>query len=208
MAQRSYQLSVDTIQGSKKFYYFTGTTVAYPIDGGLGGYLHRVIVNKGITGTITLIDQASANSATKLLNDQASSTSETIIYAGSFAAQPAYPRRLSILPGGTTGDVAACSITVYGTDWEDVEISEAFAFLANASTATNGTKRFKTVRKIVIPAQDGAGATWDVGERAGDTIGIMTNPTVDTVRDYEIGLAEGLSIEASAATDVTISYLE
>ena len=42
---------------------------------------------------------------------------------------PPYPRNLVITPGGTTADVAACSITVAGTNIADEAISEDFAFL-------------------------------------------------------------------------------
>jgi hypothetical protein len=55
------------------------------------------------------------------------------------------------------------SITVNGTNFADEPITEAFAFLANATDPTVGVKAFKTITSIVIPAQDGAGATFDVG---------------------------------------------
>lgn len=83
---------------------------------------------------------------------------------------PDVPRSLSITPGGTTADVKACTIMVYGTDYAGNEISEGFAFLENASTATAGVKAFKTVTRMVIPAQDGAAATFAVGR--GNKLGL------------------------------------
>lgn len=74
--------------------------------------------------------------------------------------QPVCPRNLSITPGGVTADVKEGSVTVYGTNFADEAISEAFAFAANATAATVGSKAFKTITSMVIPAQDGAGATF------------------------------------------------
>ena len=202
MSEQRIRLNINDAIGSEKLYYFTGTTADYIIDNVC--YLKRVNVNKGITGTITLVDQAAAESGSKILNDQATSTAETILTTVDFAAQPAYPRRLVITPGGTTADVAECEVTVEGTDWDNASISETFAFAENASTATNGSKRFKTVNRITFPAQDGNSATWDVGERAGDTISILTNPTVETNKEFGLPLNEGLCITASSASNVTI----
>lgn len=75
---------------------------------------------------------------------------------------PVAPRNLVVTPGGTTADVKASSVTIYGTNMADEPISEAFAFAENASAATVGAKAFKTVTSIVIPAQDGAAATFAV----------------------------------------------
>lgn len=74
----------------------------------------------------------------------------------------AVPSNLKITPGGTTTDVAEMSITVTGTNILDEVITEAFAFAANASSATVGVKIFKTVTGISVPAQDGAAATFAV----------------------------------------------
>lgn len=83
---------------------------------------------------------------------------------------PPYPRNLIITPGGTTADVKAMSITVAGTNMVGMPITETFAFLANATAATVGTKAFATATLISIPAQDGAGATFTV--TWGDAIGL------------------------------------
>ena len=90
-------------------------------------------------------------------------TSTGSITVTTFLAQPDVPRTLSITPGGTTADVAASTVTVNGTNIFGKTISEGFAFAANASTATNGTKAFKTVTSIVFPTQDGDAATFNVG---------------------------------------------
>jgi len=101
-----------------------------------------------------------------ILSANAGNTSAAAASATTFVAQPDVPRNLVITPGGTTADVAACTINVVGTDFHDESINEDFAFLANASTATTGSKAFKTVTTVSFPAacEDSPfGATWSVG---------------------------------------------
>ena len=111
---------------------------------------------------------------------------------------PPYPRNLIITPGGTTGDVAACNITVTGTNIADELITEDFAFLANATGATTGTKAFKTVTGISIPQQDGAGATFTVGfgELLGLPIMLAEKTLVFALDDGFIMTAPALTVDA------------
>ena len=102
--------------------------------------------------------------------DGQESAADAVTTVTEFLAQPPYPRNITILPGGTTDDVKAASITVNGTNIANQAISEAFAFLANATEAKVGAKAFKTITSVVIPAQDGASATFDVGW--GDKLGL------------------------------------
>jgi hypothetical protein len=86
--------------------------------------------------------------------------------------QPDVPRNVVINPDGTTADVAAGNITVQGTDIEGNEISEDIAVVANQAhdTVSTGSKAFKTITAITIPAQDGAAATFLFGY--GDKLGL------------------------------------
>lgn len=97
--------------------------------------------------------------------------------------QPSCARNLVITPAGTTASVKAGNVTVYGTNMADEAISEAFAFLAAANSATTGAKAFKTVTSVVIPAQDGAGATFAVttGAKLGLPFKLAKNPCVKAV---------------------------
>jgi hypothetical protein len=106
--------------------------------------------------------QSVASDADGILDGQASSAT-LVTTVTTFLKQPPYPRNITILPAGTTTDVKAMSITVNGTNFADEAITEDFAFLANATDATVGVKAFKSVTSVVIPAQDGAGATFDIG---------------------------------------------
>ena len=134
------------------------------------------------------ITNPAAAAADDVLSDDAGNTSAAAATQTTFDAQPDVTRNLSITPTGTTADVAACTITVSGTDFHGQSISEDFAFAENASTATVGSKAFKTVTSVAFPAacEDSPfGATWDVGygeklglKRCMDSAGHMVQTTV------------------------------
>jgi hypothetical protein len=112
-------------------------------------------------------------SSTAVLNAYAGPTSAAALSITSGFSQPDQPRNLSITPGATTSAVAACTVTVSGTDYLNNSISEAFAFLNNASTATVGAKAFKTITSIAWAAscEDGSfDANWFIGP--GEKIGV------------------------------------
>ena len=106
--------------------------------------------------------QAVIADADALLDGQATAA-DAVTVADEFLAQPPFARSITILPGGTTTDVAAGNITVDGTNINDEVITEDVAILANATTAVETVKAFKTVTKVTFPIQDGAGAVYDVG---------------------------------------------
>lgn len=117
-----------------------------------------------------------------------------------FVAQPDVPRNLVITPGGTTGDVESCVITVTGTNIRNKVITETFTFAANASTATTGAKAFKTVSSVAWPANCESGAfaaTWSVGW--GEKLGLKT--CLDNAGDILFSLLNGAK-EATAPTMV------
>lgn len=100
-------------------------------------------------------------------------TSAATVTLSSFTAQPDVPRNLTITPGGTTGDVESCVITVNGTNYFGRSISETFTFSADASSAQTGNKAFKSVTSVVWPANcesGGYAATWSIG--VGEKIGL------------------------------------
>ncbi len=112
--------------------------------------------------------------------------------------KPDYPRNIVITPGGTTADVAAMSITVAGKDCDGGAITEDFAFAANAATATTGNKAFAEITSVTIPAQDGAGATFDFGTGAKLGIGRCFEGTPAMIKARAAGSNE--------ATAPTIAY--
>lgn len=78
-------------------------------------------------------------------------------------SNPPYPRNITITIGGDTGDVKAGDIVVYGTNIAGKEISETFTLIDDDTAVEAGTKAFKTVTSIVIPAQEDTGATFTFG---------------------------------------------
>jgi hypothetical protein len=116
-------------------------------------------------------------------------------------SNPPCPRNITITIGGTTGDVKAGNIVVYGTNKGNQEISETFALTDNAETVSPGTAAFKTVTKIVIPAQDGTGATFTFG--FGELIGL---PFILGEKPLVFVLDDG--VQASAPTIAVNAALE
>lgn len=92
---------------------------------------------------------------------------------------PPYPRNITLDIGGTAGDVKAGDIVVYGTNICNEAISETFTLTDDTDTDQVGDLAFKTVNKIVIPAQDGTGATFTFG--FGDLLGLPFKLDKNTV---------------------------
>jgi len=78
------------------------------------------------------------------------------------------PRRLSFT-FSDHADWDATTITVTGTDQDGVTQTETFAVPNGGNTTVNGTKYFRTVTAVSIPAQSGAGGTFTMGVRASVT---------------------------------------
>lgn len=117
--------------------------------------IERQTISPGLSTTSTIL---SAN---------AGPTSAAATTISTFLAQPDVPRNLILTPGGTTGDVEACVVTISGTNIKNQSISETFTFAANASTAVTGSKAFKTVTSVSFPANCESGAfaaTWSLGQ--------------------------------------------
>lgn len=159
-------------------------------------------------------------------NDGPSSAAVATI--SSFAHQPDVPRNLTITPGGTTADVGTCVITVTGTNFFSVAITEDFSFAATASTAQTGSKAFKTVTLVSFAASCEAGgfaATWTVGvgsklglkrclANAGDVIHANFNGASETVGTVAISTsAIGNNTYTptgtmNAAKDVVLDFIQ
>ncbi|OII61204.1 hypothetical protein BJP40_06670 [Streptomyces sp. CC53] len=104
-------------------------------------------------------------------------TEQTITTA---ITNPDVPRVVTATAGGTAGDIGAIQVTVNGTDIHGNTISEVLpAFTVDTAGTVTGTKAFKTVTSIVIPAHDGTGATTAVG--VGAALGLPVKLDRDTV---------------------------
>jgi len=77
---------------------------------------------------------------------------------------PAVPRNITATAGGTAADIGAIEIVVEGTNANGEAITETLpAFTENTAGTVTGSKAFKTVTKITVPAHDGTGATTAIG---------------------------------------------
>jgi len=81
------------------------------------------------------------------------------------------PRNITATTGGTGGDIKAVQVTITGTNYADEVISEVLPiFTVNSATTVTGSKAFKTVTSISIPAHDGLAATTEIG--FGEVLGL------------------------------------
>ena len=77
---------------------------------------------------------------------------------------PTVPMNITATAGGTAEDVKAIQVIIEGTNFNDEVITETLpAFTVDTLGTVAGTKAFKTVTKITIPAHDGLGATTAIG---------------------------------------------
>lgn len=77
---------------------------------------------------------------------------------------PAVPMNITATAGGTAGDIKAIQVVIEGTNFNGEVITETLpAFTADTAGTVAGTKAFKTVTKITIPAHDGLAATTAIG---------------------------------------------
>lgn len=122
---------------------------------------------------------------------------------------PDVPRNLTATAGGTAADVKAIQVIVTGTDVSGAVITETLpAFTVNTTGSVTGSKAFKTVTSITIPAHDGTGATTSIG--LGSKLGMPTTLARDTVLNVFLnGVREGtrptVAVSTSAVSDNTVT---
>lgn len=112
---------------------------------------------------------------------------------------PVVPRNITATAGGTAADVKAIQVTINGTDMNDAVITEDLpAFTVNTTGTVVGSKAFKTVTSIVIPAHDGTGATTAIG--TGAKLGLPDKLSRNTVMAAYLN-----GVREATAPTVTVS---
>jgi len=152
------------------------------------GYIAHVHLSttQAVLGTTTFVKTAVTSTA----EDQVITTGIT---------NPLYPRNVTATAGGTAGDIKAVQVIVEGTNENDEVITETLpAFTVNTAGTVTGSKIFKTITKITMPAHDDVGATTAVG--TGDKLGLGFKLSHNTVLSAYINNVK----EANAPT-VTVS---
>lgn len=122
---------------------------------------------------------------------------------------PAVPRNVTATAGGTADDIKAIQVVVAGTNVYDEAITETLpAFTVNTAGTVVGSKAFKTVTSITIPAHDGTGATTSVG--TGAKLGLPYKLSRNSVlAAFLNGVKEGtdptVAVSSSAVESNTVS---
>ena len=112
--------------------------------------------------------------------------------------QPSVPRNITATAGGTAGDIKAIQVIIAGTNFADAAITETLpAFTVDTAGTVTGSKAFKTVTSITIPAHDNTGATTAIG--FGEKLGLPDKLTHNTV----VAAALGNTRESTAPTVAT-----
>lgn len=123
--------------------------------------------------------------------------------------QPTTPRNITATAGGTAGDVKAIAIIIEGTNMNDEAITETLpVFTVDTAGTVTGSKAFKTVTKITIPAHDGTGATTAIG--TGAKLGIPYKLTHNTnlfafLDNTKEGTAPTVAVSSTALESNTIT---
>lgn len=100
--------------------------------------------------------------------------------------QPSVPRNITATAGGTSADVKAIQVVITGTNYAGETITETLpAFTVNTTGTVTGSKAFKTVTSILIPAHDGTGATTAIG--FGEKLGLPDKLPTNTVLLASLG---------------------
>lgn len=151
------------------------------------------------TGATTSIEQAGAPDAgtTETIMSALTDTgSDQTVTTGTSINHLDVPRNMTASANGTNTDIKAIQVTITGKNVEGVEISETLPiFTVNVIGTVTGSKVFKEVTKIEIPAHDGTGANTSIG--TGDVLGIGYRLKRNTSRNTYLGE----TIEGTAATD-------
>lgn len=122
---------------------------------------------------------------------------------------PAVPRNITATAGGTAGDIKAIQVVIAGTNYADEAITETLpAFTVDTAGTVTGSKAFKTVTSITIPAHDGTGATTAIG--FGSKLGLPYKLAHDTVINTYLdntkeGTAPTVAVSATALESNTIT---
>lgn len=113
--------------------------------------------------------QAAAASTTGVHAAVTDTGSQQVVTTG--ITNPPCPRNVTATAGGTATDIKAIQVIIAGTNELDEAITETLpAFTVDTAGTVLGSKAFKTVTSITIPAHDGTGATTAIG--FGDKLGL------------------------------------
>ena len=129
-------------------------------------------------------------------------------------------RCVNVIFGGVATSLITSTVTIVGTNINGEAITEALTFIAGQTTASVGSKAFKSLTSVTYPAQAGAGATIAVGVNnklglseyavhvVGATLNSVTETTAPTVA-YSQSDIESNTVDLNSAlngSDVHVTY--
>jgi hypothetical protein len=159
-----------------------------------------VEVDKGNVAHFVVAATAAIAATTNTVKAATATSGDSTTVFTTGITQPAVPKNLTITAGGVDADVKAVQVTVTGTNYADEVITETFpAFTVNTLGTVVGSKAFKTVTSISVPAMDGAGVTIAVG--VGEKLGLPYKLPHNTVfRTLLGGTVEGTAPTVTTST--------
>lgn len=121
---------------------------------------------------------------------------------------PSVPRNITATAGGTALDIKAVQVILTGTNFADEVITEVLpAFTVDTAGTVIGSKAFKTVTSIAIPAMDGTGATVAIGydEKLGLPFKLAHNTVLAAyLNNVKEGTAPAVTVSATDIESNTI----
>lgn len=140
----------------------------YPLNPTLGQEMQTLAedikVDLGFVAHITIPAASAVVASTTGVHVAVTANGVTPTVVTDAFTQPATPKCLTATAGGTATDIKAVQVVVEGTDYAGDVITETLpVFTVDTAGTVQGTKAFKTVTKVTIPAMDGNGATVAIG---------------------------------------------
>lgn len=125
-----------------------------------------------------------------VMSGVAESGDQQTVSAGSSINAIDVPRNITAtVTAGTDTDIAAVQVIITGTNAEGVTITETLpAFTVNTAGTVIGSKMFKTVTSITLPAHDGTTVTTSIG--TGETLGVDSRLKRNTSRNAYLAEAK------------------
>jgi hypothetical protein len=123
--------------------------------------------------------------------------------------QPSVPRNITATTDGTAADIKPVQVTITGTNYNDEVITEVLpVFTENNKTTVAGTKAFKTVTGVSIPAHDGLAATTSIG--FGEVLGLPYLLPYNTVLStfFDNAAASGAPTVTTSLTAIESNTLD
>lgn len=140
--------------------------------------------------------------------EAASASTVVTVLAAAMLAQPPCPRNAVIeVKASTAGHVKAAAIRVNGLNMKGEAIYEELTPTVDTPAVLTGAKIFASFTSLVIPAQDGASVTIDLGW--GELCGLPYLLTHDTVlKTFNDNVADTAPVVAHSATAIESNSID